>query len=77
MDITALTSRRFLVPGLITLTVLATLPLYGSLYTVILITTILMYIIITMSWVIFSGPTGYMSLASAAFFGSAYILQLY
>ncbi|MBA7619847.1 hypothetical protein ES703_27188 [subsurface metagenome] len=69
MDITALTSRRFLVPGLITLTVLATLPLYGSLYTVILITTILMYIIITVSWVIFSGPTGYMSLASAAFFG--------
>ena len=69
MDITAFTSRRFLVPGLITLTVLATLPLYGSLYTVILITTILMYIIITVSWVIFSGPTGYMSLASAAFFG--------
>ena len=28
-----------------------------------------MYIIITVSWVIFSGPTGYMSLASAAFFG--------
>ncbi len=69
MDITALTSRRFLVPGLITLTVLATLPLYGSLYTVILITTILMYIILAVSWVIFSGPTGYMSLASAAFFG--------
>ena len=69
MDITALTSRRFLVPGLITLTVLATLPLYVSLYTVILITSILMYIIITVSWVIFSGPTGYMSLASAAFFG--------
>ena len=28
-----------------------------------------MYIILTVSWVMFSGPTGYMSLASAAFFG--------
>jgi branched-chain amino acid transport system permease protein len=28
-----------------------------------------MYIVITVSWVIFSGPTGYISLASAAFFG--------
>jgi len=54
--------------GLI-LVALATLPLYGSLYMTILITAILMYIILTVSWVIFSGPTGYMSLASAAFFG--------
>jgi branched-chain amino acid transport system permease protein len=28
-----------------------------------------MYIILTLSWVIFSGPTGYISLAPAAFFG--------
>jgi branched-chain amino acid transport system permease protein len=28
-----------------------------------------MYIILTVSWVIFSGPTGYVSLAPAAFFG--------
>ena len=71
MDITRFTSKRFLVPGLLLLILiaLATLPLYGSLYNVILITAILMYIIITVSWVIFSGPTGYMSLASAAFFG--------
>ncbi len=54
--------------GLI-LVALATLPFYGSLYLIILITAILMYIILTVSWVIFSGPTGYMSLASAAFFG--------
>jgi branched-chain amino acid transport system permease protein len=32
-------------------------------------TAILMYIILTVSWVIFSGPSGYLSLASAAFFG--------
>jgi len=28
-----------------------------------------MYVVITVSWVIFSGPTGYISLAPAAFFG--------
>jgi len=71
MNTTALTSKRFLVPGLLLVIfiALATLPLYGSLYTVILLTAILMYIIITVSWVMFSGPTGYISLASAAFFG--------
>ena len=71
MDITRFTSKRFLVPGLLLLILaaLATLPLYGSLYNIILITAILMYVIITVSWVIFSGPTGYMSLATAAFFG--------
>jgi len=47
----------------------AFLPLYGSVYNVILITAIFMYVILTMSWVIFSGPTGYISLAPAAFFG--------
>ena len=38
-------------------------------YTVILAYTILMYIILTVSWVIFSAPTGYISLAPASFFG--------
>ncbi|MBA7501199.1 hypothetical protein ES704_03961 [subsurface metagenome] len=72
MDITKFTSKRFLVPGLIILillVLLATLPLYAPAYTVILIASILMYIVLTVSWVIFSGPTGYISLASAAFFG--------
>jgi len=45
------------------------LPLYASAYTIILLTAIFMYIVLTMSWVIFSGPTGYISLAPAAFFG--------
>jgi branched-chain amino acid transport system permease protein len=48
---------------------LATSPLYAPDYTVILLTSIFMYIIITVSWTMFSGPTGYISLASAAFFG--------
>jgi branched-chain amino acid transport system permease protein len=72
MDITRFTSKKFLIPAIISLVILialATLPVYGSLYMVILITAILMYIILTVSWVMFSGPTGYLSLASAAFFG--------
>jgi branched-chain amino acid transport system permease protein len=51
------------------LILLATLPFYGSDYSIVMITSILMYIILTLSWSIFSGPTGYISLASAAFFG--------
>jgi len=72
MDITRFTSKKFLIPGIISLVILIALvilPVYGSLYMVILITAILMYVIITVSWTMFSGPTGYMSLASAAFFG--------
>lgn len=49
--------------------VLGTLTLYGSPYTVVFTTSVLMYIVITVSWVLFSGPTGYISLAPAAFFG--------
>ena len=54
---------------LIILVLLATLNLYASAYKVIFITSIFMYINLTVSWVIFSGPTGYISLATAAFFG--------
>ena len=48
---------------------LALLPLYGSPYTVILVTSIIMYAALTVSWVMFSGPTGNVSLAPAAFMG--------
>lgn len=51
------------------LALLASLTLYASTYTVILVTSILMYVILAMSWAMFSGPTGYISLAPAAFFG--------
>jgi len=44
-------------------------PRYVSAYKVIFLTNVLMYVIITLSWVIFSGSTGYISLAPAAFFG--------
>jgi branched-chain amino acid transport system permease protein len=62
-------SRLWWLISLILLALLATLPFYGSAYTVILLTAIIMYIILTVSWTMFSGPTGYLSLATAAFFG--------
>jgi branched-chain amino acid transport system permease protein len=72
MDITTFTSKRSLLSGsaiLIILFLLAALPFYSPGYTVVLLSSIFMYIVITVSWVIFSGPTGYISLAPAAFFG--------
>lgn len=66
----ALTKRPFAVgiPILI-MAVLATMPLYVRPYLVILGASVIQYIVITLSWAIFSGPTRYISLASAAFFG--------
>ena len=51
------------------LILLVALPLYVPPYLIILLTNIFMYVTITVSWTIFSGPTRYISLASAAFFG--------
>ena len=48
---------------------LVTLPIYGGDYYMLVLVYILMYIVLSVSWVMFSGPTGYMSLAPAAFFG--------
>ena len=71
MDIATIISKRSFSLGLLLLILilLATLPLYTPEFWVVRLTTILMFIILTVSWVIFSGPTGYISLASAAFFG--------
>jgi branched-chain amino acid transport system permease protein len=71
MNIATFTSKRFLVPAVLVVIValLATAPLYAAPGTIPLMTTILMYIILAVSWNMFSGPTGYISLASAAFFG--------
>jgi branched-chain amino acid transport system permease protein len=67
-----ITSKNAFVTGLVLLILilLATAPLYTSAYTVILLTSVLMYVTIAVSWTLFSGPTGYISLASAAFFGA-------
>ena len=65
-------SKNFLIPGIILLVgliALVALPYYGSKYTVIFLSTVFMYIVLTTSWVIFSGPTKQISLATAVFFG--------
>ncbi len=56
---------------IVALLLLVSLPAYisSASYTIILISNILMYVVMAESWVIFSGPTGYISLAPAAFFG--------
>ncbi len=71
MDPVRVTSKRLFPFGIIflILILLATIPLYVQPYLIILLTTVLMYVILTISWVIFSAPTHYISLASAAFFG--------
>jgi branched-chain amino acid transport system permease protein len=71
MDFVKLFSKRPFTLGLLflVLILLATMPLYAQPYLVILLSSIFMYVIITLSWTIFSGPTRYISLASAAFFG--------
>lgn len=45
------------------------LPIYGSPYWLTMGTTIAMYAVLSTSWALFSGPTHYISLATAAFFG--------
>jgi len=71
MDIVRVFSKRSFLLGslLLILILLATSPLYSPRYTVVLLSSIFMYVVITVSWAIFSGPTGYISLAPAAFFG--------
>jgi branched-chain amino acid transport system permease protein len=46
-----------------------TLPLYIPAYTTILMIDVFMYIVLALSWATFCGPTRYISLAHAAFFG--------
>lgn len=47
----------------------AFVPSFGNTYTVTLSSVIMMYIVMSSSWNMFSGPTGYISLASGAFVG--------
>jgi branched-chain amino acid transport system permease protein len=72
MDSVKAAPKRYFLPGLliVILIVLAALPRHIPIYTVILLSAIFMHIVLTLSWATFSGPTGYISLASAAFFGA-------
>ena len=71
------TRRKSLVMWSLLLIFFATFPLYGNDYHINLLTTILMYTVLTVSWVMFSGATGYMSLATAAFFGIGIMATAY
>ena len=85
MDITRLftTHRKLLWVGFLILLIVfvLTFPLYAGKYPTRVLTTMLMYAILAVSWAMFSGTTGYMSLAPAAFFGigvySMFLLQDY
>lgn len=54
---------------IIALAALAIAPAFASAYVISLFIAILMYVTLAQSWTIFSGYTGYISLATAAFFG--------
>lgn len=72
MNKLTLTSKNFLIPRIILLVgliILVALPYFTPIYTAILLSTIFMYVVLTTSWAMFSGPTGQISLATAAFFG--------
>jgi len=74
MDITGFisTHRKLLLVGFLILILifLVSFPLYTRVYHLRLLTVILMYVILSVSWAMFSGPTGYMSLGTAAFVGT-------
>jgi branched-chain amino acid transport system permease protein len=63
--------QKWIKPALlvILLVLLATLPYYASSYWVVKMINIMMYVVLAVAWVMFSGPTNYISLASSAFFG--------
>ncbi|MBL7211836.1 MAG: branched-chain amino acid ABC transporter permease [Desulfobacteraceae bacterium] len=58
-----------LVLSFIIIILAAVIPRFLPPYTIISLNDIFMYIVLTVSWAVFSGPTRYISLASAAFFG--------
>ena len=71
MLISTIFSKRKFALSMIVLSILllAVAPLFTPPYVVISLITILMYVILTLSWTMFSGPTNYISLATAALFG--------
>src|SRR5665648_504898 len=54
--------------------ILALLPQFTSGYVVTLLIDVLKFAVLTVAWVVFSGPTGYMSLATAAFYGLGFYI---
>ena len=72
----AFTTSR-IVGGVLILVVLVLVALVPTLtqgYWLTLLTDILKFVVLTVGWVLFSGPTGYISLATAAFFGLGFYM---
>jgi branched-chain amino acid transport system permease protein len=71
-----LTHSRWIILGLLVAAffALALLPLATKGYALTLLIDILKFAVLTVAWVIFSAPTGYMSLASAAFYGLGFYI---
>ncbi|MBR4691973.1 MAG: branched-chain amino acid ABC transporter permease [Oscillospiraceae bacterium] len=63
--------KKAIVPGIVILALilLAFLPGMTKPYTTIMLGSVIMYVILSLCWNMFSGATGYISLATAAFFG--------
>ena len=61
--------RRDLVTAPILLALAVCLPWVGSTYAITIGVTVAMYTVLATSWALFSGPTHYISLATAAFYG--------
>lgn len=72
MDIIRANPERFflLVFSIFILIILVIIPGYVPVYYVSLLVSIFKYTVLTVSWATFCGPTGYISLASAAFLGT-------
>ena len=62
---------KLVVPGiiLVLLIALGLLPFFSKPYAIIMLGSVIMYVILSLCWSMFSGATGYVSLATAAFFG--------
>jgi branched-chain amino acid transport system permease protein len=58
-----------LLPTVVVLAVLAVVPTFTGAFAIVLLTSIMMYAVLCVSWQVFCGPAKYVSLATAAFFG--------
>jgi branched-chain amino acid transport system permease protein len=70
-------SKKELFVWMVLLIITLALPSYSPPYIVLSVTSIYMYVTLAVSWTIFCAPTGYVSLATATFFGiGIYVLAL-
>lgn len=71
------TEVRGLILAIVALALAAALPWYDQSFILSQATTIAMFVVLATSWALFSGPTHYISLATAAFFGvGSYVMGM-